>query len=128
MIGWVVAEISDENIREISLYAYRIIYQLMDEQVFILAIAHKRQNLKKHYYGVLIICYILCDGFRVETFIKDPPVSAGVCSVDVCFLFQLRMVFSNQEVHCRHYEQCKQGADGYAGGDYHGWFSCATHP
>jgi plasmid stabilization system protein ParE len=45
-IGCVVAEIGDENIREISLYAYRIIYQLMDEQVFILAIAHKRQNLK----------------------------------------------------------------------------------
>ena len=45
-IGRVVAEIGDENIREISLYAYRIIYQLMDEQVFILAIAHKRQNLK----------------------------------------------------------------------------------
>ena len=45
-IGRVVAEIGDETIREISLYAYRIIYQLMDEQVFILAIAHKRQNLK----------------------------------------------------------------------------------
>lgn len=46
IIGHVVAEIGDDNIREISLYAYRIIYQLMDEQVFILAIAHKRQNLK----------------------------------------------------------------------------------
>ena len=45
-IGRVVAEIGDENIREISLYAYRIIYQLIDEQVIILAIAHKRQNLK----------------------------------------------------------------------------------
>ena len=37
-IGRVVAEIGDETIREISLYAYRIIYQLIDEQVFILAI------------------------------------------------------------------------------------------
>jgi toxin ParE1/3/4 len=45
-IGRVVAEIGDETIREISLYAYRIIYQLMDDKVFILAIAHKRQNLK----------------------------------------------------------------------------------
>lgn len=45
-IGRVVAEMGDEHIREISLYAYRIIYQLMDEQVFILAIVHKRQNLK----------------------------------------------------------------------------------
>lgn len=45
-LGRVVAEIGDENICEISLYAYRIIYQLMDEQVFILAITHKRQNLK----------------------------------------------------------------------------------
>jgi len=45
-IGRVVPEIGDENIREVSLYAYRIIYQLMDGQVYILAIAHKRQNLK----------------------------------------------------------------------------------
>ncbi|MGH8498011.1 MAG: type II toxin-antitoxin system RelE/ParE family toxin [Methylococcales bacterium] len=45
-IGRVIAEIGDETIREISLYADRIIYQLMDEQVFILAIAHKRQNLR----------------------------------------------------------------------------------
>ena len=46
LIGRVVAEIGDETIREILLYTYRIIYQLMDEQVFILTIAHKRQNLK----------------------------------------------------------------------------------
>jgi len=45
-IGCAVAEIGDENTGEISLYAYRIIYQLLDRQVFILAIAHKRQNLK----------------------------------------------------------------------------------
>lgn len=44
-IGRVVPEMNDENIREISLYAYRIIYQWVDGQVFILAIAHKRQNL-----------------------------------------------------------------------------------
>jgi plasmid stabilization system protein ParE len=45
-IGRVVSELNDKNIREISHYSYRIIYQLSDNQVFILAIAHKRQNLK----------------------------------------------------------------------------------
>ncbi len=45
-IGRVVAETNDEHIREISLYAYRIIYQLIDGHAFILTIAHKRQDLK----------------------------------------------------------------------------------
>lgn len=46
-IGRVVAEIGDETIREISLYAYRIIYQLIDEQVFILAILPASDRIKK---------------------------------------------------------------------------------
>lgn len=46
-IGRVVAEFKDESIREISMYAYRIIYQLLDEKVFVLTIVHKRQKLKK---------------------------------------------------------------------------------
>jgi plasmid stabilization system protein ParE len=45
-IGRVVPEVDDENIREISHLSYRIIYQLADDQLFILAIVHKRQNLK----------------------------------------------------------------------------------
>ena len=45
-IGRAVSELNDKNIREISHLSYRIIYQLMDEQIYILAIAHKRQNLK----------------------------------------------------------------------------------
>ncbi len=44
-IGRVVAEIGDDTIREVSIYSYRIIYQLNEQQIFILTIAHKRQNL-----------------------------------------------------------------------------------
>ncbi|SJM90016.1 Plasmid stabilization system [Crenothrix polyspora] len=44
-IGRVVAEIGDNSIREISIYSYRIIYQLTEQQTFILTIAHKRQSL-----------------------------------------------------------------------------------
>lgn len=45
-IGRAVSELNDKNIREISHSSYRIIYQLLNEQIYILAIAHKRQNLK----------------------------------------------------------------------------------
>lgn len=47
LIGRKVAEVGDETIREISLYAYRIIYQLLNGQVFVLTVAHKRQMLKE---------------------------------------------------------------------------------
>ena len=45
-IGKVVAELNDENIRELSIYSYRIIYEITDPDVLILAIVHKRQELQ----------------------------------------------------------------------------------
>ena len=45
-IGRAVAEIGDENVRELSLYTYRIIYELNGPDVYILAVAHKRRNLQ----------------------------------------------------------------------------------
>ncbi len=33
-----VAEIGDENVKELSLYSYRIIYEIRSEDVFILAV------------------------------------------------------------------------------------------
>lgn len=45
-IGRAIPELNDKAIREIAHLSYRIIYQLLDEQIYILVIAHKRQNLK----------------------------------------------------------------------------------
>lgn len=45
-IGRAVPEIGDENVRELSLYAYRIIYEISGQDVYILAVAHKRRELK----------------------------------------------------------------------------------
>ncbi len=45
-IGKEVAEMNVENIRELSIYSYRIIYEITDPDVLILAIVHKRQDLQ----------------------------------------------------------------------------------
>lgn len=47
-IGLIVLEVGDENIREISLYSYRIIYQIDNCQIYILTIAHKRRDLSSN--------------------------------------------------------------------------------
>ncbi len=44
--GRKVAELNEDQIRELSLYSYRIIYELREETVFVLAVAHKRRDLK----------------------------------------------------------------------------------
>lgn len=44
-IGRVVPEIRDNNVRELSLYSYRIIYETRSGSVFVLAVVHKRMNL-----------------------------------------------------------------------------------
>jgi mRNA-degrading endonuclease RelE of RelBE toxin-antitoxin system len=41
-----VAEINNENVRELSLYSYRIIYQIKNDKVFVLAVVHKKRDLK----------------------------------------------------------------------------------
>ncbi|MGH8480052.1 MAG: type II toxin-antitoxin system RelE/ParE family toxin [Gammaproteobacteria bacterium] len=45
-IGRVVPELNDKTVREVSLYSYRIIYQIQPTHIDILAIIHKRRNLK----------------------------------------------------------------------------------
>jgi len=45
-IGHIVSEIDDENIREFSLYSYRIIYEIIQHDLTILTIIHKRKNFK----------------------------------------------------------------------------------
>jgi plasmid stabilization system protein ParE len=44
-IGKMIAELNDENVRELSLYSYRIIYEIRSEEVFVLAVVHKRRDL-----------------------------------------------------------------------------------
>jgi plasmid stabilization system protein ParE len=43
-IGKMVAEIGDENVKELSLYSYRIIYEIRSQNVFVLAVVHKRRD------------------------------------------------------------------------------------
>ena len=41
-----VPELDDEQVREISLYSYRIIYEIRAPDIFVLAIVHKRRDVK----------------------------------------------------------------------------------
>ena len=45
-IGRMVPEIAEEDLREISLYSYRILYELSGDTVYIHSIIHKRQDFK----------------------------------------------------------------------------------
>ncbi len=45
--GKIVAELGEEAVREISLYSYRILYEIKsDDLVVVLAVIHKRQHLE----------------------------------------------------------------------------------
>ena len=45
-VGKKVPELNNESVRELSLYSYRIIYEIKTQGVFVLAVVHKRRNLK----------------------------------------------------------------------------------
>ena len=45
-LGRVVPEFEDQSIREIPMYSYRIIYELKTNHIDVLAVIHKRRNLK----------------------------------------------------------------------------------
>jgi toxin ParE1/3/4 len=45
-IGKVVPEIDDENIRELHMYSYRILYKITGDQIYVLAVVHKRQDFQ----------------------------------------------------------------------------------
>ncbi len=44
--GHKVAELNIDTIRELSLYSYRIIYEIKAEDTFVLAVVHKRRDLQ----------------------------------------------------------------------------------
>lgn len=47
--GKIVAEMGEENIREICLYSYRIIYELNKDTIYIHGVIHKRRDFKPDY-------------------------------------------------------------------------------
>jgi plasmid stabilization system protein ParE len=44
LIGRVVPELEDPDIREIPAYSWRLIYQLREQRVFVLTVIHKRRQ------------------------------------------------------------------------------------
>ncbi len=43
-LGRIVPEVENDNIRELFVYSYRMIYQIIDSDIFILTIIHSRQD------------------------------------------------------------------------------------
>ena len=50
-VGKKVPELNNEAIRELSLYSYRIIYEIQEHDIFVLAIVHKRRNFQPKMVG-----------------------------------------------------------------------------
>lgn len=50
-MGRMITEINNENVKELSLHSYRIIYEIKGENVFILAVVHKRRDLSTEDIG-----------------------------------------------------------------------------
>lgn len=45
--GIKMPELDDESVREQSVYSYRIIYEVKQSDIFILAVVHKRRSLEE---------------------------------------------------------------------------------
>ncbi len=45
-MGKVVPELGQEDIRELSLYSYRILYEIKAPDIIVLAVIHKRRDLQ----------------------------------------------------------------------------------
>ena len=44
--GKKVPELNEDAVRELSIYSYRIIYEIKEQGIFVLAVVHQRRNLK----------------------------------------------------------------------------------
>jgi plasmid stabilization system protein ParE len=44
--GKIVAELNNESVREVSLYSYRILYEIKLDYIEVLAVIHKRRDLQ----------------------------------------------------------------------------------
>jgi toxin ParE1/3/4 len=45
-MGRMVPELNDEAVRELSLYSYRILYEIRPTHIAVLAVIHKRRELQ----------------------------------------------------------------------------------
>jgi toxin ParE1/3/4 len=45
-IGRIVPEVNENNVREVFIYSYRVIYQILPEGLFILAVVHGHRDLR----------------------------------------------------------------------------------
>ncbi len=45
-MGRMVPELGNETIRELSLYSYRILYEIKSQDIFVLAVIHKRRDFQ----------------------------------------------------------------------------------
>lgn len=45
-IGRIVPELNEETVRELSLYSYRILYEIKPTHIEVLAVIHKRRDLQ----------------------------------------------------------------------------------
>jgi len=45
-MGRVVPELREPELREISVYSWRILYRIRDDQVFIVPLVHQRRHLE----------------------------------------------------------------------------------
>ncbi|WP_445372638.1 type II toxin-antitoxin system RelE/ParE family toxin [Methylomonas sp. HW2-6] len=45
-LGLIVPELSNEAVRELSLYSYRILYEIKTTHIEVLAVIHKRRDLQ----------------------------------------------------------------------------------
>ncbi len=45
-MGKIVPELGNEDIRELSIYSYRIIYEIREPDIVVLAVIHKRRNFQ----------------------------------------------------------------------------------
>lgn len=46
LIGKKVAEVADDNLREISVYSWRILYHTQHDKIYVTTLVHKRRNLQ----------------------------------------------------------------------------------
>ena len=44
--GKKVPELNEDHVRKLSLYSYRVVYEIGDQVIFVLAVVHKRRDLK----------------------------------------------------------------------------------
>lgn len=51
-IGRIVPEIDDANIRELFIYSYRLIYEVLPTDILILTVIHGRRNFTGNLTGV----------------------------------------------------------------------------